>query len=212
MVKHKKKPDDEKSHYWVMAKLCEPKYESELAFVRTEVAFAERKIVERKASLFREWSLPAAGFFHHKAWRKYVSALEHYANLLEKYRGEVAGGVLPVKFVVHNQAEINDERVKVGVHVKNGRVDTDKKAPERPERLDGRGKPNKFSWPKLSGFSRGGIKITAHTVVAEFSTLGPSDGAVLVNQLVHVHTEPDTLISYQISSRNVAHETGEVEI
>ena len=195
-----------------MAKLCEPKYESEQAFVRAEVAFAERKIAERKASLFREWSLPAAGFFHYKAWRKYVNALEHYEHQLAKYQDEVAAGVLPLKFVVHNQGDINDERVKVGVHVKNGRVDEDKKVPERPERLDGHGKPGKFTWPKLSGFVRSGIRISEHFVKAEFSMLGPSDGVVLVNQLLHVHTEPDTDIRYQISSRNVAHETGEVEI
>lgn len=212
MVMHKKKPVAKKSQYWVMTKVCEPKYEAERKFVQTEVAFAERKIAEHHASLLRDWSLPALGFYHRKAWQKYAHALERYEHQLGKYQAEVGSGVLPVKFAVYNTAETEDSQVNVQLHVKGGHIDADKKPPERPERLDGRGKDSKFGWPKLGSFSRSRVKITAQTVVAEFSTLGANDGAVLVNQLVHLHSEADTRLTYEISSRKVKHETGEVEM
>jgi len=209
---HKNNPAAEKPHYWVMLKLSEPKYEAERKFVEAEVAFAERKIAEHHNSLFRDWSLPALGFYHRDAWRKYAQDLERYERQLTKYQRAVDDGVLPVKFVVHNTTDMGDSRVNIELQVKDGRIDEDRKAPERPDRLGGRGKTSKFSWPSLNSFSRSRVKITAHKLVAEFSDLGPNDGAVLVNQLVHLHTEPGTKLTYEISSQNVARETGEVEL
>jgi hypothetical protein len=212
MVMHKKKPAAEKSHYWVMLKLCEPEYETERKFIQTEVAFAKHKAAKHKNSLLREWSLPALGFYGHKTWHKYVQDLHNYEHKLAKYQDAVEDGVLPIKFAVYNDGGVGDAQVKIQVHVENGRLDEDKKQPERPERLDGRGKASKFSWPRLSGFSRSQVRITPHKLAAKFSSLGPDDGAVLVNQIVHLHTEAGTKLTYEISSQNVAHETGEVEL
>lgn len=209
---HTKQQAADTPQYWVMAKVCEPKYEDERKFVAAEVAFAERRIAKHKESAFRWVSLPAFGVFHHKAWREYIHSLKHYEQQLGKYQDEVAAGVLPVKFAVQNAADEADAQVKIRVQVKDGRVDVDKKVPERPERLDGRGKHTKISWPKVGGFSRSEIKITPHAIVAKFSTLGSNDGAVLVNQLVHLHCGPDTEVTYYITSLNVVHESGEVEL
>jgi hypothetical protein len=63
-----------------------------------------------------------------------------------------------------------------------------------------------------SGFARTGIKITAHEVKADFSTLDSHDGATLINQIVHVHCGPDTQVFYEIRSKNVVRESGEVDL
>ncbi len=209
---HKVNSSEAKPQYWVMLKLCEPKYETEHNFLQTEIAFAKRKLVKHKNSLLRDWSLPALGFYSHKDWQKYVHALQHYEDQLDKYQDEVEGGVLPVKFAVYNAAQTEDSGLIVEVHVADGRIDSKKKQPERPVRLDGHGKTSKYTWPKLGGFSRSRVKITPHSISAELSGLGPEDGAVLVNQLVHLHTQHDTKLKYGISSLNAGHETGEVEL
>jgi hypothetical protein len=200
-------------NYSVMAKLCEPDYAAEYKYLRTEMAFVERKLTERRPAFLRWVSAPGLGIFRHEDWRKYHHSLDHYGKQLKKYSEEVIAGVLPVKFAVYNAGERADHEVAVRVHVKSGRVDEKRKAPARPDRLDGSGSAwPKLKWPELTGFARTKIKVTAHGVAAELSMLHSHDGAVLVNQLVHVHCEPDTRVTYEVRSRNVKHETGDVDL
>lgn len=202
--KHHEHPEPQ---YWVMAEVCEPDYEAEMKFIEAELKFVKRKMTKR-----RQLSVPAWGFFGRDDWRRYAHELERYEQHLAKYCEEVEAGLLPVKFTVYNAAELADTGVHIKVKVADGRIDEAKKVPVRPTRLDAGGKPLKFKLPRLSGFSRSGIKITPHAVHVRFSALGPQDGAVLINQTVHLHCEPETAVVYQISSRNVAHEVGDVEL
>ena len=206
MVMHKKHLEFQ-PHYWVLAHVHEPDYVTELKFIGAELA-----VIEHKLGKANTISLPKLGFFSHANWRWYAHRLEDYQEALMHYRDDVAGGVLPVKFIVHNSGDLPDSGIYVKVKLTNGKIDEKKKVPERPERLDGGGKPWKFKLPKLEGFARDGVKITPHTVVARFSGLKAHDGAVLVNQLVHVHCTEETNVLFQISSRNVPHETGLVEL
>jgi len=196
-------------NYYVIAQLCEPKYEAEWKYLQTEKAFVKRKLASR--GRWRWVSLPALGVFSAADWRKYGHELDSYAKRLHRYAEDVEEGVLPVKFAVYNRAARPDGQVRVAVHVEGGRIDERLQAPARPARLDAGAKP----WPKLllpgRGFARSGISITKHSVAAELSQLGGRDGARLIKQLLHVHCGPETQITYEIASRNVAHETGEVE-
>ncbi len=207
MDKRKHNEPEHGRHYLVMAQVCEPKYGDEMKFVA-----AEKALVARKLAAARGISLPKLGFYGQDDWKRYEHQLEKYARQLEEYEEDVDGGILPVKFAVYNDAEFSDRGIHVTVKVKGGRVDSVKKPPERPERLDGGRKP----WPKLTlpkpGFSRRNVRITPHAVSVVLSNLHAEDGAVLVNQLVHVHCGPETTVHYEVMSHNVAHETGDVEI
>jgi hypothetical protein len=195
-------------HYWVMAEVCEPKYAKEIKFLETELAFVRRKLAEHGTRI----SMPSFGFYGHQDWRKYEHKLQHYADQLGQYAEDIQHGVLPIRFLVYNSAELKDTGIHVSVKVKGGRVDEGKKAPERPERIDGPGKGlPKFLLPRL-GFSRTGIKVTPHSVSAVLSDLGSKDGAALMNQVVHVHLGEHTEVTYEVMSHHVSHETGHVEI
>jgi hypothetical protein len=197
--------------YSVTAKLCEPDYKAEFKYLRTELAFVERKLAEKRSAFLRRLSVPGLGIFRYEDWRKYHHALELYQKQLKRYEEEVVLGVLPVKFGVYNDAERTDRLVDVRIQVQNGRVDDKRKPPARPERMDGgSGHGLKLVWPREGGFSRTKIKVSGHEVSAEFSVLGAHDGATLINQLVHVHCGPDTHVGYEVHSKNVAHERGEV--
>lgn len=195
----------------MMAQLSEPKYDAEWKFLAAELDVVERMIAQKRSRALRNLSLAPFGVYSMKDWRKYEHELRSYAAKLDKYAKGVEEGVLPVKFTVFNDVDEDDKNIRIHLKVMHGRVDELRKVPVRPARLDGKGKPWKFSLPALGGFSRGKIKITAHGVGAEFSKLGPHDGAVLVNEVLHLHCTDDTTISYQLSSRNIEHETGQVE-
>lgn len=198
------------SNFWIMAQLSEPKYAEELKFLAAELDYVERMIHRKRPLANLSW--PSLGIFSRKDWRHYEHQLRQYANKLEKYAQGVDEGVLPVRFSVYNNAESDDARINVRLKVEHGRVDATRKAPERPARLDARPKPWKLKLPPLGlGFARSQIKITAHGVGAELSALGPRDGAALVNQVLHIHCTAQTKVSYELSSRNVEHETGQVE-
>ncbi len=212
MVVHEDSFVSEEPHYLVTAKVCEPDYKAEFTFLRAEMAFVERKIAEHRPKYLRWLKLPESGIFRREDWRKYHHALERYGNQLQEYAETVAEGrVLPVKFTIYNDYGRADRRVVVRVRVENGRVDEHKKPPARPERIDANGGAGlKLVWPKLTGFSRRDIKVTGHEVSAELSGLGAHDGATIVRPLLHVHCEPDTRVVYEIHSRNVPQETGDV--
>jgi hypothetical protein len=210
MVMHNDTATSSEPQYWVTATVNEPKYETEWKFIETEQAFVERKLAQRRP--LKKLAVPTLGIFSRKDWQHYHRELESYGHKLAKYQAEVAAGVLPVKFSVYNRAATEDRHIKVELTVTDGRVDKMKKAPERPGRLDKRDKPWALKLPKLVGFSRNHIKITAHGVGAELSALGAHDGAMLVNQLLHIHCRPDTEVSYELTSRNVLREAGSVEI
>lgn len=214
MVVHKENPVPEEPQYIVAAELCEPDYKAEFRYLRAEMAFVQRKLAEPRKGFLARLSLPGLGIFRHEDWRKYHHTLEHYGKQLEDYSEAVVKGVLPVKFAVYNASGEPDERVAACVRVKNGRMDSKKKPPARPERMDGKQRASqlKLSWPMMTGFVRRKIKMTEHEISAEFSALEAHDGATLINQLVHVHCGPDTEVVYEIRSKNVPHETGEVEL
>ena len=199
--------DAAEAHYWVMAQLCEPKYEAERKYLNAEMAYVKRALTKRKRV-----SLPVWGFFGHGDWRRYAHQLEQYGEHLAKYQREVEAGMLPVKFAIYNSAELPDTGIHVKISVKHGKINEGKQAPARPERLDSSGKPWKIKFPWSRSFKRSGIKVTAHGVNAQFSQLGAHDGATLVNQILHVQCGGQTEVLYQISSRNVPHEKGEVEL
>lgn len=210
MVAHKENSAAEEPHYMVIAKLCEPDYDKEFKFLETELAFVERKMAEPRAKYLGRLSVASLGFFRREDWRKYRQMLIHYGKQLEEYSEAVENGVLPLKFAVHNNSGRSDRRVVARVLLENGRLDDKEKPPARPERMDGSSPSLKLKWPHLTGFSRRAIAISGHEVKAEFSELGAGEGAVLINQLVHVHCGPDTRATYEVRSRNVAYETGEV--
>ncbi len=196
------------SHYLVMAQVCEPNYDKELQFLKTELDFVERKLASKGPRL----AVPSLGFFGRDDWRGYKHKLEAYARQLERYSDETDAGVIPVRFMVYNSGEIEDAGVHVRVHVTGGRIDETRKAPARPDRLDGHG----GGLPQLvlpkPGFSRRDIKVTAHAMSAVLSDLGPHDGAALANQLVHLHLNDGTEVKYEVMSRNTPQEAGEVEL
>ncbi len=209
---HNETTEAAEPHYILAAKLCEPNYETEMKFLETELAFVERKLSERP-DMWSWVSIPALGFFQRKDWRKYRHDLEHYEKQLEKYSEEVANGILPVKFAVYNASSVPDEHVAVRIRVEEGRVDEHKKAPARPPRMDAPGHVgSKFNFTLFAGFTRRNVKIGPHVVSAELSSLNEHDGAMLVNQLLHIHCGPDTQVTYEVRSMNVVHEAGEVEI
>lgn len=213
MVVHKKEKSANEPDYIVAAKLCEPDYEAEFKYLRAEMIAVDRKLAEDRSGLLHQVSLPKMGIFNEQDWRKYRLELKHYAKQLEDYAIDIMDGVLPVKFGVYNDASKADHGIKILVRVLHGRVDTHKKPPTRPLRPEDKFASNlKLSWPrKRNGFSRRKIRIENHEISAEFSTLRAGDGATLINQLIHVHCTPDTVVTYEIKSRNVRHETGDVE-
>jgi hypothetical protein len=201
------------SNYWIMAELKEPDYEAEAKYLAAELKYVERMLHSKAVQGLGQISLPSLGIFGHKDWRHYEHELRGYAQKLQKYARGVEEGVLPVKFSVYNNTESTDSDVTVKLKVANGRVDELRKVPKRPARLDAHAKPWKPKFPPLGlTFSRSQIKITAHGVGAKLSALGPHDGAALVNQVVHIHCSPETEVTYAVTSRNVEHETGAVEI
>lgn len=211
MVMHDDKSSTAKSHYAVIAQLIEPNYPVEYRFVEAELAFVSTKTVKRGP--WRPVSIPALGWYSPKDWRRYGHQLVTYAKRLQDYEDEVEDGVLPVKFAVINETGQADTKIQIKVKVKDGRVDEARKAPERPDRLDARGKPwPKLTLPRLGGFARSAIKFTEHGVTAEFSRLEDDDGAALVNQVFHIHCGPQTQVTFEISSANVKHAVGEVEL
>ncbi len=210
MVMHEEKIDASEPQYVVAAKLCEPNYKAELKYLRAEMAFVERRL-SAPSNVWSWLSIPTLGIFKREDWRKYHRTLDHYGKQLDEYAQSVKDGVLPVKFAVYNTSKRPDKRILVKVHAEEGRFDVKKQPPARPSRMDPAGHTGtKLSlvWP--SGFLRRKILLDAHTVQAELSALEGHDGAVLVNQLVHVHCGPDTTVTYDLSSLNVAHESGEV--
>jgi hypothetical protein len=210
---HKAAHQDADPVYWVAAKVCEPEYESERKFLVAETAFVERKRVEASRRFLKWLSLPSWGIYGQKDWRNYEHKLDEYGRDLQNYAEDVEGGVLPVKFAVYNGAKAADVQIRVAVKVEDGRVDTLRKPPERPTRLDGLPKPIlKLGLPKFQGFTRRHIKISDHKIAADLSGLGADDAAMLVNQLVHIHCGPDTQVTYEVSSKNIPRETGEVEL
>ena len=206
MVMHKQHELGE-AHYWVSAHVTEPNYVSELKFIDAEMGIIEIKLAQRNTISIQKW-----GFFSHQDWRRYAHKLKAYHEQLIQYRLDVEEGMLPVKFTVYNSAELPDTGIYVKVKITNGRVYDTKKVPDRPARLDTRGKPWRIKLPRLEGFTRDSIKITPHVLKARFNGLEAHDGAVLINQVLHLHCSEDTNVTYQISSRNIAHETGLVEL
>jgi len=207
---HKEKLAEGDPHYWVMAKVCEPDYAAELKFLKAEIAFVERKLDGPWPAYTDKLSVPVLGILGRNDWLKYHRKLHHYGERLEVYSEEVEAGVVPLKFAVYNASEHADHHIAIRVRVEDGRIDDKKKAPVRPERIDGSGKSHGLKWLLPSKFSRRGVKVTGHAVAAEFSQLDGHDGAALITQIVHLHCEPDTDLTYEIRSRNVDHETGEV--
>ena len=196
-----------------MAELSEPKYEDEATYLAAELKYVERMLHAKPARGIGKISWPSLGIFSHKDWKHYEHELRSYAGKLQKYAKNVEEGILPVKFSVYNNAATNDRDVEVHLKVTRGRVELGRKVPKRPERLDAHAKPWKPKLPPLGlTFSRSNIKITAHGVGAKLSALGPHDGAALVNQVLHIHCGPETEVNYSITSKNVKHEAGAVEI
>lgn len=194
-----------------MAELSEPKYGDEWKFLAAELDYVDRMAHTKRPLAKLSW--PSVGIFSRKDWRHYEHELRQYAHKLDKYAKAVDDGVLPVRFSVYNNADADDRNIQVNLKVVHGRVDFTRKAPERPARLDARPKPWKLKLPPLGlSFSRRNIKLTAHGASAELSALGPHDGAALVNQLLHIHCTAETKMTYELSSRNVQHETGHVEL
>lgn len=210
MVMHEHEAGTGDPQYWVVAKVCEPDYDAELRYLDMELAFVGRKLAKRHHG----WpSLPNLGFFTHHDWKDYEHRLKKYAHQLDAYAEDVEDGWLPVKFAVYNASGAPDHQIKVKVKVAAGTVSQSRQLPDRPDRLDAGSRPwLKLKLPPFNGFSRRNIKITPHGVAAEFSQLHKGDGATLVNQIVHVHCGPDTHVTYELQSRNVAHETGDVEL
>ena len=213
MVMSKESVSDYESNYWVMAKITEPKYEAESRWVA-----AERLIIEHKLAHHRRWfktaSSPKLGVFSREDWHEYAHELDRYEHKLAAYAQSVKDrGVLPVKFAVYNNSDQTDRTIRIKVDVHYGRVDTKKTPPARPTRIDAQPAHAKLSLPRIvDDFRRRDIRIKPHTIEAEFSKLGPHDGATLINQLVHVHCGPETRVRFEIRSDNVAHESGDVEI
>jgi hypothetical protein len=213
MVTHKEHTHSTTAHYIVMAQISEPKYADETKFLKTEMAYVERKLIDSGSALTSWISAPSLGFYHREDWEQYAHALEKYGEKLEAYSDAVAAGeLLPVKFMVFNSAKTSDTLVNVHVKVTGGKLDYAKKPPQRPTRIDG---SSKF-WPKLvvpgPGFSRRNVKQTAHTLSAQLSGLGAHDGATLINEIVHLHCGPDTSVHFDIHSTLVDVQTGEVEL
>jgi len=139
MVMHKEKLAEGDPHYWVMAKVCEPDYAAELKFLKAEIAFVERKLDGPWPAYTDKLSVPVLGILGRNDWLKYHRKLHHYGERLEVYSEEVEAGVVPLKFAVYNASEHADHHIAIRVRVEDGRIDDKKKAPVRPERIDGSG-------------------------------------------------------------------------
>jgi hypothetical protein len=213
MVTHKKDDIGPVADFYVAATITEPKYSAEWKYLKTETAYVERKL-ESHAGWGWNWiSWPGWGLYSHGDWVSYKDKLERYSKQLAKYADDVHEGMLPLKFSIFNDSDEEDSSIRVKVHVKHGRLDEHRKVPTRPERLDSRGKGwPKIAVPNLLGFTRSGIKITEHMVAAQLSALGSREGAGLITDVIHLHTGPETEVTYEIKSRNVSHEMGEVEL
>jgi hypothetical protein len=213
MHEHQPGEDAQEPVYWVTAKVTEPDYEVEYKFLAAERAFVDRRVEALSRTGWGKVSMPALGIFGRKDWKAYAHALTKYDKELQEYANSVYEGLLPVKFVVYNASEHHDAHIRAAVKVTDGKVDLDKKPPARPARLDGRSKGSlpklKWGWPT---FVRSNVKMTPHHLSANFSGLGAEDAADLLNKLVHLHVHPDTRVEYEVSSRNVPHEHGEVEL
>lgn len=212
MVMHKNHPKRE-PHYMVMAKVMEPDYAAEARYLAAERAYVERELAKKRHWIQNAVAATGLGVLTRDDWKHYKHELDKYESKLADYAEEVRLGVLPVKFAVYNDHDRADRNIHTSISVTSGRVDAKRTPPSRPDRIDAIKRMKlKIKLPKPGEFSRSNIEISTHKLAAQFSLLGPHDGAVLINQLVHIHCGPETEVEYVVSSQNVHEELGDVSL
>jgi hypothetical protein len=213
--------EEAQPEYLVGLKVRPPQLAAERRYVVAELAYVQRQL----DALDGKWrpSLPKLGVFKAEDWQRYARELEHYERALDKHESEVADGMVPFQIFVINDTGRDDAQIKTRVTVENGEIHTKKEPPQRPERLDNggakvaagpvvSGMPPRPAVTVYHGFTRRGVRIGKHELAAEFSRLADGDGAELVRQLLYLQVSDQTRLHFELSSREVAHLAGEVEI
>lgn len=197
--------------YTVALKLMEPKFDSERRFVDSELKYIDRKLDALK-HLWRPVAVPALGVFRQQDWKAYAHRLKHYRNELDKHEREIEEEWLPFQIIVANVGQEDDANVRVKVTVEHGTISEHNRMPARPERLDG----GALSGPKApllvrsNGFVRSGVKIGKHEMEAVFSKLEAGTSAELTRQTLYLHFSEHTRLGYEVRSRLVSQQSGDV--
>jgi hypothetical protein len=194
------------SKYSVTATMKVPDFEAERRYVLTERSIAERQMQSVKKSFWSWLSQGSLGIHSTADWSKYITALSHYNDELDRHEKEIDDGLLPLLFEVHNESESSDFDLHVEVIALNAAIHGAKKPPMRPARMDGA--PNKalkphFQLPSNDGFRRYDIHIGTKHISSKFSTLRANDRALVVNRAIYFLCNGQTELFFSLSSRNV---------
>jgi hypothetical protein len=189
------------SPFAVIARASRPSLDAERRYVTMEVEQAKAR--SRQAAKWLPFSYPAIGLLRRQDWQRYIRQVAAYGDAVERYEAELRGGRTLMSFEVFNTSPETDRQIQVHIYVEGGSVHANRKAPERPVRIDGApNKSKKFVWPRFEGFARSHIHIGRRGLESVFSGLDSGDSALVVNHPVHIDIMPDTQLSYHIHSQN----------
>ena len=191
------------SKFTVTGEVQTPDWEAERRYLVAERDYAERQI-EASHGRWRPLSYPGLGLLRAEDWRHYLRDLDGYEHKLEKYDHDIQKGWIPFTVSVSNDGRHAASRVHVRVEVENGRINTVRKAPKRPVRIDAPAKVHK-EWRGIfslfQGFSRHRVEIKTHSLEAELSRIEPKEAVLAVNQVLHLASGPKTRVTYTVSEK-----------
>ena len=190
-----------------------PHFDQERRYILAEKEYIQRQLKALGNRIWPFFSYPGLNIFRPVDWKRYDHELDKYGHALDKHERGLGEEFIPFKLFVTNHGDEPDQNIEIHVAVEHGIV-SEKKAPERPKRIDAVKSPSKdhFRLPKPGGFLRSGIRIKPRSIEAKFSQLDAHDSADLVHAVLFLHGDERTKLRFEIRSRGLgAHvERGEV--
>jgi hypothetical protein len=181
-----------------------PDFQGERTYVITEKEYVRKQLALMRGKWWAAMSIPSFDKVGRREWTNYVTELDKYAHELAKLEHEINEGLSPICLNVINDSDDEDFDIRITVKIKDGTIYKDKKAPERPKRIDGApNKPSPTAFHGFQGFVRRHQRIDGTGLQAEFSSLEGGGSALMINQTLYIRCHADTRLDYEVTSRNL---------
>jgi hypothetical protein len=187
----------------LQAHIATPNFDGERRYIALEKELAHREITAARKRPWLWFRVSALDVYTERDWADYVKRLDHYGRELAKHEQEIRGGLVPIHLRAVNNSSVGDTNVVIRVEAEDGTFKPKKKAPKRPDRMDG--VPNnalRHHWrlPAPGGFARKHQKIGGRVMDVTFTHLSAYDSALVVHQVLYVESSAKTRLIYRMHS------------